>query len=331
MIFYHFHSFQWLSFFEYISLLLLLAIVLDLIIGDPRWLPHPVIYTGKLISLLESKWNKGASRKGRGILLTATVIGVVFSMSITGVFLTYWIHPALGFVTEIYLLSTTIAVNGLQKAANDVFKPLSEGNLEEARHSLSMIVGRDTANLPESEIVRGTVETVAENTVDGVTSPLFWTVIGGAPLAMAYRAVNTLDSMVGYKNEQYINFGWASARLDDIANWLPARMTAFSMLAASIFIKNSLKSHALHITWRDARKHPSPNSGWPEAMVAGLSGVQLGGTNYYGGRKSDRAKMGEPLQKLEASHIPQSVLYMHGGWSGFIFLMLVIVFAAGRL
>jgi adenosylcobinamide-phosphate synthase len=224
------------------------------------------------------------------------------------------------------LISTTIAIKGLASAGKSVKEPLAEGDLVRARKSLSMIVGRDTEHLEESEIVRGAVETVSENTVDGITAPLFWALIGGAPLAMAYRAVNTLDSMVGYKNEQYFQFGWASARLDDIVNWLPARLTALTMWFSSLFIRGSRHRDAWKITWSDAGKHPSPNSGWSEAMVAGLMGVQLGGVNYYKGRISERAQMGNPTRKLVISDIDKAICYMHGGWIGFLGLLLIALY-----
>ncbi|HWO95839.1 MAG TPA: adenosylcobinamide-phosphate synthase CbiB [Bacillus sp. (in: firmicutes)] len=293
------------------------AVLLDLWIGDPRLIPHPVILIGKLITFLEGRWNRGENRIGKGIALTATVVLIVFCLSFALVFLAHQLHPVVGVLTQIYLISTTIAIKGLSSAAKSVLSPLAEGNLVEAREKLSMIVGRDTENLPESEIVRGTVETVAENTVDGITAPLFWAMIGGAPLAMVYRAINTLDSMVGYKDERFMEFGRTSARLDDAANWIPARITALSMWLAAFVIKGSKKRNGWNIMWRDARKHPSPNSGWSEAMAAGLIGIQLGGINYYRGRKSVRATMGDPLRELVRSDIEKAILYMHGGWMVF--------------
>jgi adenosylcobinamide-phosphate synthase len=311
-----------------ICFVLFASILLDLLMGDPRWLPHPVVQMGKLISYFESRWNKGEKRKRKGLFLTITILLIVFVVTISLVFLAYQIHPVAGVLLEIYFISTTIAIRGLSSAAKLVLSPLLSGNLDEARANLSMIVGRDTERLPESEIVRGTVETVAENTVDGITAPLFWAMIGGAPLAMVYRAINTLDSMVGYKNERFIEFGWASARLDDLVNWLPARLTAIAMWIASFGIKGSKKKNGLKITLRDARKHPSPNSGWSEAMVAGLIGIQLGGTNYYGGKKSERATMGDPLRVLVSSDIGSSILYMHGGWIVFTMMGVCILLLA---
>ncbi len=301
-----------------ICFILFFSIVLDLLIGDPHWLPHPVVQMGKLITFLEKRWNRGENRAGKGIALTVTVVLTVFLLSSAIIIIGYQIHPVVGVFTQIYLISTTIAIKGLSTAAKSVLTPLEKGDIAAAREKLSMIVGRDTERLPESEIVRGTVETVAENTVDGITAPIFWAIIGGAPLAMVYRAINTLDSMVGYKNEQFMQFGRASARLDDAVNWLPARLTALSMWLAAFFIKRSKRKNGWKVTWRDARKHPSPNSGWSEAMAAGLIGIQLGGINYYNGRKSVRAAMGDPLRELERSDIKKSITYMHGGWIVFL-------------
>lgn len=308
-----------------LCIILIAAILLDLWMGDPRWIPHPVVQMGKLIIHLEKRWNRGKYRKGKGIALTVTVVLTVFLLTVSLLLIMYQFHPIVGTIVQIYLISTTIAAKGLSTAAKNVLSPLVEGNLIEARRMLSMIVGRDTENLPESEIVRGTVETVAENTVDGITAPLFWAMIGGAPFAMAYRAINTLDSMVGYKNDRYMEFGWASAKLDDIVNWVPARITALSMWLASFAIKNSKKRNGWKVTWRDARKHPSPNSGWSEAMVAGLIGIQLGGENYYQGKKSVRARMGDPLRKLVRSDIEKAILYMHGGWLVFLVIGICIL------
>ncbi|KGR77142.1 cobalamin biosynthesis protein CobD [Ureibacillus manganicus DSM 26584] len=305
--------------------ILVAAILLDLWIGEPKWIPHPVVQMGKIISFLEKRWNKGKYRKGKGIGLTVTVVLTVFLLTVSLLYIVYHIHPVVGTIVQIYLISTTIAAKGLSSAANNVLSPLTNGNLIEARRMLSMIVGRDTANLPESEIVRGTVETVAENTVDGITAPLFWAMIGGAPLAMVYRAINTLDSMVGYKNDKYIEFGWASARLDDIVNWVPARITALSMWLASFVIKGSKKKNGWRVTWRDARKHPSPNSGWSESMIAGLMGIQLGGVNYYRGKKSKRAYLGDPLRELVRSDIKKTIIYMHGGWIVFLVIEVCIL------
>ncbi|GAB6926875.1 adenosylcobinamide-phosphate synthase CbiB [Paenibacillus sp. JCM 10914] len=282
------------------------AVLVDLLIGDPRWLPHPVIGMGKAIRAIEKRITARVRTplglKRAGILLPLIVAGGSFALVWLLLIWCAMIHPWLAIAVEIVLIATTIAIKGLRDAGLEVYRYLRDGSKEQARRSLSMIVGRDTEHLDEPEIVRGTVETVAENIVDAVVSPLFYALIGGAPLAMAYRAVNTLDSMVGYKNEKYEHLGWASARLDDAANWIPARLTAgLLVLSAALF---SLRwREAIQMVRRDARKHPSPNSGFPESAVAGALGIRLGGENSYQGITSFRAYMGEPIRRLETGDI----------------------------
>lgn len=314
----------------YDSLLLIviifLAIALDLIMGDPRSFPHPVVLIGKLITVLDKRWNKGKYRVAKGVCLVFTVLTVVAAFTIFVLYVAYLIHPIVAIVVHIYLVSSTIAINGLHVAATKVYRPLVKQDILLARKNLSMIVGRDTDKLSEQEIIRGTVETVAENTVDGITSPLFWAFIGGAPLAMLYRAVNTLDSMVGYKDARYAQFGWAAAKLDDLVNWLPARITALTILFGSVVIKGSNRKNGWIALLRDAKKHPSPNSGFPEAMVAGLLGVQLGGVNYYRTVKSVRATMGDKLRDFTRNDIRKAIMYMHGGWFIFVSFIVILLF-----
>jgi adenosylcobinamide-phosphate synthase len=312
-------------FAEQTVLLILLSVMLDLIIGDPKWLPHPVILFGKIISTIEKAWNKGGRKKLKGIILAAFLPFSVFIISLFLLKLLYAISYLLGTAIEIYLISTTIAIKGLRDAAMEVYHPLKSGELSEARKKLGFIVGRDTDGLPSPEVVRGTVETVAENTVDAIISPLFFAIIGGAPLALAYRAVNTLDSMVGYKNERFTDFGFGSARLDDLMNLLPARICTVCMWLGSYFMKEMRGRHAISITRRDASKHPSPNSGWPEAMTAGLLGVQLGGVNIYGKIVSERAQLGDPLEPLSFIHIKKTILIMNGAWILFLTGYLILV------
>ncbi|MEK4980745.1 adenosylcobinamide-phosphate synthase CbiB [Bacillus sp. FSL K6-6540] len=282
------------------------AVALDLLIGDPRWLPHPVIGMGKAIRRVEGwirqRTTSAQGLKRAGILLPVIVAGGSFVLAWLLLELCAAIHPWLAWGAEIVLIATTIAIKGLREAGLEVYGHLRSGNIAEARQALSMVVGRDTAHLDEPEIVRGTVETVAENIVDAVIAPLFFALIGGAPLAMAYRAVNTLDSMVGYKNEKYLHVGWASARLDDLANWIPARLTAGLLTVAAAMFSLQWKQ-AIKMVKRDARKHPSPNSGFPESAVAGALGIRLGGENSYQGVISFRAFMGDPDRPLEAEDI----------------------------
>jgi len=302
-------------------ILVAVAILIDLLVGDPRWLPHPVVIIGRMISSYERLWNRGTARQRKlsGAFLTVTVVGGVWWVSWLFLLVLARLHPGLALIAELWLLSTTLAIKGLGDAARAVAAPLSKGDLPAARQALAMIVGRDTQRLEEAGITRGAVETVAENTVDGITAPLFFALIGGAPLALAYKAVNTLDSMVGYRNERFNDFGYASAKLDDIANWLPARLTALCLwLAGGCLIGRGVTGSrwrgALAATCREAPRHPSPNAGWPEAMVANLLGVQLGGTNFYQGVASHRATLGSGQMPLNVAHISMTLQLMHGGW-----------------
>ncbi|MGE6258168.1 adenosylcobinamide-phosphate synthase CbiB [Heyndrickxia sporothermodurans] len=304
----------------YHLLAITIAIFIDLIIGDPPSWPHPVKWIGSFISFLNKQWNHGKYRKWKGIMMLTSVLLLTSIVTIVITLLLYQIHPIVGILGEALIIATTIAQKGLKDAGLDVYHPLVRNDLPLARTKLSYIVGRDTEHLNESEIVRGTVETIAENTSDGITAPLFWAFIGGAPLAMVYRAINTCDSMVGYRNPQYEQFGWASARLDDLVNWLPSRITGFFML---------LTKKTPYMDWRsawglfmtDARKHPSPNSGWCEAATAIMLGVQLGGVNYYKGIVSDRARMGKRFETLQADHIKKAIYIMNKSVLFFILLL----------
>lgn len=279
-----------------------LAFLIDVLVGDPPHWPHPVKWMGSAISFLEKKLNRSGSRKGKGITMVLILLCIVAVISISLVWFSYSLHFIVGIVVEGILIATTISCRSLKEAALEVYEPLKAGDMDQARLKLSYIVGRDTERLDEGELVRGTVETVAENTTDGVTAPLFWAFVGGAPLALIYRAINTCDSMVGYKNDKYLQFGWASARLDDLMNWIPSRLTGVLMLLTN-HPKQTNRTESWHILFRDAKRHPSPNSGWNEAAVAALLGVQLGGINTYKGIISNRAKMGEAHVPLQRKHI----------------------------
>ncbi|KMM36714.1 adenosylcobinamide-phosphate synthase CbiB [Guptibacillus hwajinpoensis] len=287
-----------------------IAFVLDRIIGDPPKWPHPVKWMGSLISFFDKRWNQGSHRKLKGGGMTLTVLAIVIGATGFSVYLAYSLSSLIGVLFEAVLIATTISQKSLRTAALNVYEPLQKGELSEARVNLSYIVGRDTEHLEESEIVRGAVETVAENTSDGITAPLFWALMGGSTAAMAYRAINTCDSMVGYRDEQYEKFGMVSARLDDLVNWIPSRLTGFCMMLFQKPDHHSTK-HAWHILFRDAHQHPSPNSGWGEAATAALLGIQLGGINTYKGVVSNRARMGDSITKLSAIHIPKSITIMH--------------------
>ncbi|MFF2482545.1 adenosylcobinamide-phosphate synthase CbiB [Paenibacillus sp. NPDC058071] len=298
-------------------LLIAAAIVIDWIVGDPKWPTHPVIWIGRLIRLLEARLR--ASEEGRsagaifrrgiilGVIVLAVSYGVIWGITAAAAA----IHPWLGYAASAWFISTTIAVKGLKEAAMLVYVPLTQGRLAEARKYVGYIVGRDTERLNESEASRAAVETVAENTVDAFVSPIVFALIGGAPLAMLYRAANTLDSMVGYRNEKYLHFGRFSARLDDVLNYIPARLTGL-LLALSAAMHRSMSGiAALRSIRRFARLHPSPNSGIPESAVAGALGIELGGLNYYFGEPSERARMGWPRRELEAMDIVRTVRLLY--------------------
>ncbi|MGO4888242.1 adenosylcobinamide-phosphate synthase CbiB [Anaerobacillus sp. MEB173] len=301
-----------------------LALVIDRFIGDPKWLPHPVVGMGKLISFFEKRLNVGNFKKLKGVLFLCFVLTSVVCISIIVVYVAYQIHFITGIIAEALLISTTIASKSLEQAAVEVADPLQQDDLPSARLKLSWIVGRDTELLQESEIVRGTVETVAENTTDGVTSPLFYAMLGGAPLAMLYRAVNTCDSMVGYKNEKFGQFGWASARFDDVLNWIPSRLTGLLMVISFKPEPYHTRRECFAVLFRDAKKHPSPNSGWGEAAVAALLGIQLGGQNTYHGVLSNRAKMGVKHRDLKTKDIYLSIKIMKRTVYLFTLFLLVV-------
>lgn len=288
-----------------------LAYVIDRIVGDPKSLPHPVRLIGKGIAFLERRINRGNFRRLKGSLVVLIIVAVVIGITLLITYFAYGVHRYFGIGIEALLIATTIATKGLADAANAVYRPLNKGNFAAARENLSMIVGRDTEQLSEAEITRATVETVAENTSDGITAPLFWALIGGAPLALAYRAMNTCDSMLGYKNEQFAEFGWVSARLDDIVNYIPSRLTGMLMIAVNKSVQVHSRRDCFRILIRDAKKHASPNSGWLEVSMAALLGIQLGGVSTYNGVTSERARIGEFRYPLQVKHIVQAVSIMH--------------------
>lgn len=284
---------------------LITAYILDLIFGDPYSFPHPVRYIGKLIRWTEKKVRAMAKTKRAlkigGFVLWLVTVGTTFAVTY-GVVKLSRIHPAVYFVENSVLLYTTLATKCLADEAKKIMKVLQTGTIEEARKQLSYIVGRDTTSLSQGEIIRATVETVAENTVDGIIAPLFYAFIGGAPLAFAYKAINTLDSTVGYKNEKYADIGFASAKIDDIANYLPARITALLMTLASFVLRLDYKN-CLKIAIRDRKNHKSPNCAYSEGAVAGALGIQLGGTNVYFGEVVYKPTIGDKKRDIQIEDI----------------------------
>ena len=400
--------------------LLALAYLLDLIIGDPRRIPHPVRLMGWAIEKTEhflrntftvfdngeAKIENGETgeteeetiekekiditllfppflRKGKelsvkaqerlaGGLLTTFIVGVTcILMNLLQILLFSFQDvkavPYITFALLVFLTSTTLATRDLLKSGKAVIDEIKNGDLENSRIKLSMIVGRDTGSMKERGVLKGAIETLSENASDGIVAPLFYFMIGGLPLAMTYKAINTLDSMVGYKNEKYKNFGWASARLDDIANYIPARMTALMIVAASYIINalrfvvfRSLEKYekvrnimgryvislfnklalsmerpnfessynAFRIMKRDARKHSSPNSGFPEAAMAGALGVRLGGPSMYGGKRVHKPYVGEEKEDSLSYYVKASedalLLTKITSFLGLLFVLIII-------
>lgn len=302
---------------------IVIALILDRIIGDPHWLPHPVRAIGWLISYFDKHMNKGEHQKIKGVISLILICFITISISFIIVFFSYSINEWLGICVEGILIFTTIAAKSLKDAAYEVKNPLETNDIAGAREKLSWIVGRDTDQLNEAEVIRGTVETVAENTSDGITAPLFFALIGGAPLALLYRAVNTADSMIGNKSEKYIYFGWAGARFDDVLNYIPSRLTGISMVISSFRFKDVSFREKFAILFSDARKHPSPNSGWCEAAMAAILQIQLGGVNYYKGIKSERPTMGKPVKPLKIEHIEYSTFIMYRTILVFTYILVI--------
>lgn len=308
--------------------LIALALLLDRLVGDPPWLPHPVQLFGWLIARGERLLNHGSehARRARGVLLVALLVTGVAAIS---ELLSIWLAriPA-GRLLLCWLMSTTLAVHSLRRHALQVHRPLIAGDLVKARHYTGHIVGRDTADLSEQEVVRAVVETVAENASDGVIAPLFYLLCFGLPGAMVYKLINTLDSMLGHKTPALLHFGWAAARLDDLANYLPARLAALLLVPVAWLLGADAR-----LCWRcirrDARKHASPNSGWLEAGFAGALQVQLGGLNYYQGVPDWHPYLGEPLQALTAQQIGRSLRLMQALSYSFALIGLAILGVSG--
>lgn len=283
---------------------LLLAASVDAVAGDPRWFPHPVRAMGTVIAWCDENVRRlcrySHTLRTCGVLLALGLPLCVFALSRGAVTWAEGIAWWFGSLLSIALGWTTLAARDLWDHVHEVRRRLEQNDLAGARHAVSRIVGRDTERLSEEEIIRATIETTAESTSDGMIAPLFYLAVGGAPLALAYKAVNTLDSMIGHRDERHIDFGWASARLDDVANWIPARLSAvLILLAAGLVTSRSAPIRTgWYVLWRDSGRHPSPNSGWPEAAMAGSLGIQLGGINYYDGVPNKRPVIGTGGRRL---------------------------------
>jgi adenosylcobinamide-phosphate synthase len=299
-------------------MLLVLAYIVDALVGDPPWFPHPVRLMGKAIATSERWLRRGLSSPGQDFffglslvvgVVTATYMLAAFLLQVLGA-LSWWLEQSVA----VLLGSLCLARRSLKEHASAVFHSLCAGDLESARAMLARIVSRETADLPEAEIIRGTLESVAENSSDAVVAPLLYLALGGVPLALAYKAVNTLDSMLGYHTERYEYFGKAAARLDDLVNLIPARLTALALTGAAGLLGSFSQEYdgaaAWHMTWRDGRKHASPNAGYPEAAMAGALGVRLGGPSRYFGVVVEKPTLGEAQHVLSSAHIPRSLVLL---------------------
>lgn len=300
------------------ELLLLTALLADLLIGDPRWIPHPVRGIGKIAVVLENIFRKFISHQR---LAGAAAFASIFLISVGGVVcileIAFNYSPVLQVILAVIILYFFIAVKDLIAHSREVYASLSqERPINEARDAIGKIVGRDTTDMSRTDICRACVETVAENMVDGITAPIFWAVLFSLfspfvslqPIALAatgitaYKTINTMDSMFGYKNDKYFYFGWAAARIDDLANYLPARLSGIAVILTA-YILGENGHNSLKIFRRDRLNHASPNAAHTEAAVAGALGLQLGGPSYYFGEKIEKPVIGDPLQIISPAHI----------------------------
>ena len=284
---------------------LTLSILLDRIVGDPYSLPHPIRWIGSFIAFLEKKMGKRTIV--RGFILAIIVMAV--SVIITGglMYASYKLHPVLGICIEMILSCYFLAAKNLYDESMKVYKSLKENDIEKARRNLSMIVGRDTAELDAEKVAKAAVETVAENTSDGVIAPLLYMIVGGPILGVLYKSINTMDSMLGYHNEKYEYFGKAAARLDDVANFIPSRISAVYMIIATWVLELITRSYSVkqasRIWLRDRLKHKSPNSAQTESVAAGALGLALGGSSTYVGKLVEKPVIGEEIKKADAEDI----------------------------
>lgn len=280
--------------------------LLDLLVGDPAWLPHPVVGFGKLIAAGEKRWNKGEGRRRKGAILAASLIAGAFIATCALLLGIGWLSERIGlghilqYAAEAILVFYCLAGTTLIREVREVFRAVDR-SLEEGRRQVARIVGRDTAGLSAQEIRTATLETLAENLSDGVVAPMFWLALLGVPGMVAYKMVNTLDSMLGYRNERYLDFGRFAAKTDDVANWVPARLTAFLMLLAAGKLK------LLPFVRKYGPQHLSPNSGWPEAALAGILDCRFGGPHDYFGQEVVKPFIGDNERLLTAADMKKAV------------------------
>ena len=274
--------------------------ILDLLIGDPQWLPHPVVWFGKAIAACEHKLNRGHHRIAKGAVVAILLIALVFALTWL---VRYWLLSLSSYLLLLFdavIIFYCLAGTTLIREVHEVFYALDR-SLEEGRQQVARIVGRDTSELSAQEVRTAALETLAENLSDGVIAPLFWFALLGTPGMLAYKMVNTLDSMIGYKTERYKDFGCWAAHIDDVANYLPARLTALLMILASG------KLNLLAFVWKNGPRHASPNSGYPEAALAGILNCRFGGPHYYFGQLFDKPYIGENERPLTTADMKKAV------------------------
>lgn len=312
-----------------------IGLILDLIFGDPYSVPHLVRLMGKTIGLLDRGLYKASDSPGlqkiKGAVLTAIMIFLYGVVPVVLLWFCYDRSVQAGVIAESVICWQMLAAKSLKTESMKVYFSLEGDNPEQARQDVSMIVGRDTDRLTREGIIRAAVETVAENTSDGVIAPLFYMILGGGGLAMAYKAVNTMDSMIGYRNERYRYFGWAAARMDDIVNFIPARLAAVLMLAASLFLGLDFEN-GVRIFRRDRYQHKSPNSAQTESVCAGVLGVRLAGDAWYFGEFHSKPFIGDNLREVCAEDIRTANRLMYGTTLlGFVVFMAVKLLICGIL
>lgn len=295
---------------------LIAGFLLDLIFGDPRWLYHPICVVGNGIAFLEKRIRKLFPKTQKGELaggVLEVILVCLFCLGIPGVILygAYRLSPFLGVALETFWCYQLLATKCLKTESMKVYDKLKNGTLDEARYAVSMIVGRDTSELTDIGVTKAAVETVAENASDGVIAPMFFMAIGGVPFMFLYKGINTMDSMLGYKNDKYLYYGRCAAKLDDVANYIPARISGVLMALAAFFVKLDGKN-AFKIYFRDKRNHASPNSAQTESAMAGALRVQLAGDACYFGKLYKKPTIGDALRAVEAEDIPRSNRLLYG-------------------
>lgn len=307
-----------------------LGFLLDQLLGDPHGWPHPVRWIGRLVATLEKCLRPWLPERLAGIVLFLVVTATTGAATWLALELAGRIHESARLIMATVLVYYGLAARNLADETRRVLEPCLQEEWPKARQRLGLIVGRDTAGLPPHEIYRACIETVAENTTDAVVAPLLYAALFGPVGMWVFKAISTLDSMVGYRNARYLRFGWASARMDDFANFVPARLT-WLLLALAALLTGNRAGAALRIGWRDGRKHPSPNAAWPEAAMAGALGVQLGGPTMYGGMPSSKLCLGDALGPLTPSKVSQAIrLMLVAAWLGLCVAWALAVLVADR-